>query len=318
MPPALRIRGNGGCTGNSRSVHVYDGTLLPGRKELRPALPLHFHDDWLPLSLKVETMSIAMISVPKWNPTWFLWISCLLVLLLLGRRRLRRTPKLCDLLKSENGAAYSLNLVLLTPLYTLMICFLIETTLMLNVQIGVDYAAYSAARSAIVWLPSEVTSLNTEQQLVDMVHLAATQALTPYASSLDSNRRADGAQDPTGDEGYLRAYKNAVTTGTTQVDDYVLKKRQYAMAATHVEFDPPLDVLLSGSHTANQSIRVTVKYEMPFNIPGVGIILGRRSAHGPGFVRELTASVELEMERAKTENGRLGIEYDSRPAGGGR
>jgi len=243
-----------------------------------------------------------------------LWLICLTILLVLGRQLSYRRPKIRRLVTSENGAAYSLSLALITPLYTLMICFLIELTLMLNVQIGVDYAAYAAARSAIVWLPAEVTPLNTQQQLVDMVHLAAAQAITPYASSLDKHRRSGSTTDAAGDEAYLAGYNDLVTTGTHQVASYVQQKRQYAMAATKVEFDPPLAALFGSSEA--EIVKATVRYEMPFNIPGVGMILGKKSASGIGYVRELTSTVTLQLERPKTKNGTLGFEYDSRPVNG--
>ncbi|MCA9008296.1 MAG: hypothetical protein KDB01_01050 [Planctomycetaceae bacterium] len=261
-------------------------------------------------------MSLALIQSLLWNPLSFLWIGCVIVLLVHGKRMSRPSFKLRKLLKSENGAAYSMSLALLTPLYTLMVCLLIELTLMLNVQIGVDYAAYSAARAAIVWLPAEVTPFNTRQQLVHMVHLAAAQALTPYASSLDKHHRSNGNPDPAGDEGYLTAYNALVTTGTHQQASYVQSKRQYAMAATRVKFDPPLEALLGPVSSPAPEVKVTVNYEMPFNTPGVGMILGRKSSSGIGYVRDLTSTVTLQLERPKTKNGSLGFEYDSRPAGG--
>lgn len=251
------------------------------------------------------------------NPFFIPWIGCVIILLVTGKYMSRPSFKLRKLLQSENGAAYSMSLALLTPLYTLMICLLIELTLMLNVQIGVDYAAYSAARSAVVWLPAEVTPRNTQQQLVHMVHLAAAQALTPYASSLDKHHRSDGNPDPAGDEAYLAAYDGAVTTGTHQQANYVQSKRQYAMAATSVKFDPPLESLFGPASSTAPEVKVTVNYEMPFNTPGVGMILGRKSSSGIGYVRDLTSTVTLQLERPKTKNGSLGFEYDSRPVGSG-
>ena len=266
--------------------------------------------------MKAAAMSFTFVRSLLWNPFCFLWIGCVIILLLLGKQMARPSFKLRKLLRSENGAAYSLSLDLLTPLYTLMICFLIELTLMLNVQIGVDYAAYSAARSAIVWLPAEVTPFNTQQQLIHMVHLAAAQALTPYASSLDKHRRSDGAEDAAGGEDYVKAYDQAVTTGKHQEANYVQSKRRYAMAATRVEFDPPLPQIFAASSSEAPTVKVTVHYEMPFNTPGVGMILGRKSSSGTGYVRELTSTVTLQLERPKTKNGSLGFEYDSRPVGG--
>ena len=247
----------------------------------------------------------------------FAVLACgVVALVLTGRAAPKSSQRMSALLASDDGAAYSLNLALLTPLYTLMICFLVELTLMLNVQLGVDYAAYSAARAAIVWLPAEVTPLNTQQQLVDMVHLAAAQAMTPYASSLKDHKRTDSRPDSSGEQAYLAAYNGLAKSGNLQSADYVTAKRRYAMAATSVSYSPPLTTLLNRPATADKLVKVTVNYEMPFNIPGVGRILGKRSTKGPGYVRVLSSTVSLEVERPKSKNGRLGWEYDSRPVGG--
>lgn len=219
------------------------------------------------------------------------------------------------LIQSEDGASYSLSLALTTPLYTLMICVLIELTLMMNVQIGVDLAAFAAARSASVWLPAEVTSRNTPQQSLDMIHRAAAHALTPYASSQEKHQRSDGPLDSQGDSDYMRMYRGLAGSRASQTETYVLRKRRYALAATRVEFEN-LNAASSAAPADRsiEEVRVTVRYEMPFNVPGVGILFGKRSSSGIGWVKELTSSVTLQIERPQTSDGHLGIEYDSRPA----
>ncbi|MBL8817753.1 MAG: hypothetical protein JNL58_17135 [Planctomyces sp.] len=222
---------------------------------------------------------------------------------------------LSSLIRSEDGASYSLSLALTTPFYTLMICVLIELTLMMNVQIGVDLAAFAAARSASVWVPAEVTSLNTPQQKYDMIHRAAAHALTPYSSSQEKHQRSDGPLDSQGDADYMRMYRGLADPRASQTETYVLRKRRYALAATRVEFEN----LNTASSTAPgdrsiEEVRVTVRYEMPFNVPGVGMIFGKRSSSGIGWVRELTSSVIFQIERPQTSDRHLGIEYDSRPA----
>lgn len=251
-----------------------------------------------------------------WNllPLSLLWLACAAVLYRLGRNIHLPKAAIRGFVRSDDGASYSLNLALVTPLYALMICFLIEITLMLNVQIGVDYAAFTAARSAIVWLPAEITQRNTAEQMPAMVHLAAAQALTPYASSLESNQRNDGASGGDGEQPYFEAYGQTAESGS-QTQEYVGRKRRYAMAATSISMKPSWEEILSTQDSGPQLVDVTVKYEMPFNVPGVGKILGRRSSSGPGYVRDLTATVTLELERPKSGDGTLGWDYDSRPAG---
>lgn len=215
------------------------------------------------------------------------------------------------LIRSDSGASYSLNLALVTPFYAMLICFVIEVTLMLNVQIGVDYAAFAAARSAAVWLPAEVTSTSRPAQLVRMVELAAIQAITPWSSSL-----ATPAGHSVVDDGaaiaYADAYRRLVTTGRAQSDRYTLRKWRYAASATRVEFDPPAAAIMAGRGGSPRELTVTVTYAMPFNIPLIGRMFGRATSSGT-YVRDLVSTVTVEVEQPKTADGTLGIEYDSRP-----
>ena len=114
------------------------------------------------LFLRPDTVSLLL-----------LWAACAVLLLRLGKKLTVGKFSLRRIVRNDEGAAYSLNLAILTPFYTLLVCLLIELTLLLNVQIGVDYAAFAAARSAAVWLCAETTSETDEDDLVQMVELAA-------------------------------------------------------------------------------------------------------------------------------------------------
>lgn len=219
---------------------------------------------------------------------------------------------LLSILRSEDGAAYSLNLAITSPFYVMIVCVLIEVTLMLNVQIGVDYAAFCAARSAIVWLPAETAGGSSPPEFEHMVHLAAVQAMTPYASSLDKHRRNDGPRVDQAERAYLDTYDRLTRNRNRLSANYVKSKRRYAAAATSVRFSPSLPVILAGRNK-DENVTVIVTYEMPFNIPVVGRIFGERSSAGPGYVRKLTSSATLMLERPRTGNGKLGFEYNSRP-----
>lgn len=214
-------------------------------------------------------------------------------------RRLRR---------SEKGAAYSLNMAITLPFYTVLVGFLIEWSLMQNVHVGVNYAAWAAARAAIVWLPAETTKLSTAAENVDMVRRAAVNAITPWSSSIAPV--PSGTSSAEGGDALLAGYQSAAL-GSQQQPSYVQKKWNYANAATRVEFDPPLEQLRSANPQEPQVVRVTVHYEMPFNLPGIGRLIGRHN--GRCWVRDLQKTVELKIERPATATGQLGISYDSRP-----
>ena len=217
-------------------------------------------------------------------------------------RRIKR------LVRSDKGAAYSLNMAITLPFYALLIGFLVEWSLMHNVHVGVNYAAWVAGRAAIVWLPAEKTSLSNRQDNADMVRRAAVNAITAWSSSIATP--ASAAVNSAGAEAYLTGYQSAAI-GQQQQPSYVQKKWNYANAATRVEFDPPVEQLSTLNPGEPQVVRVTVHYEMPFNLPGIGRLFGRHN--GAGWVRDIQSTVELKLERAKTRTGQLGFEYDSRP-----
>jgi hypothetical protein len=225
----------------------------------------------------------------------------------LRRCRQQTTAWLQGFLQADDGAAYSFGLAITLPLYALLIALLVEIALLLNVQVGVDYAAWCAARSAAVWLPAEITTLSSAQQNEDMVRRAAVNAISAWASA---NATAPAASDPRGADAVLLGYRS-FARGRQQSSDYVLRKWNYANAATRVEFQPTLEQLRMNSQTQMQVVRVTVHYEMPFQLPAVGLLLGRRGRSG--WVRDLQSSVELTMERPKSANGSMGIGYTSRP-----
>jgi Flp pilus assembly protein TadG len=216
--------------------------------------------------------------------------------------------ELWKLAAGDRGVAYSLSFAITLPFYALLIGFLVEVALMLNVHVGMDYAAWSAARAASVWIPAEQTKLTTGDVNADMVRRAAVNAISAWSNA---NAVAPVSSADRGAQAILDGYK-ARCLGARQSDMYVLRKWNYANSATRVEFDPPLQQLLQPRPVTPETVRVTVHYEMPFNLPGIGRLLGRRGRNG--WVRDLKATAELRLERPLSTTGRMGIEYDSHPA----
>lgn len=237
-----------------------------------------------------------------------LWWSVCTAILLCAIFRLRRRSRATSLATDQRGAAYSLNLVMIAPFYTLLIAVIVECTLMMIVKIGVTYAAYSAARSAIVWMPAEVDRARQEK----MVHLAAAQALTPFASSSPLHVAGAGRAGYVGgpeDQAYYRAYR-AYANGDAPAD-YLSRKRQYALAATQVltqvtparRFGDPME----------RDVTVTVRYHMPFHVPGVGRIFGSLPPWSGArfYTRTIESTATLQLENPVSRRRTLGIRYDS-------
>ena len=249
--------------------------------------------------------------------TQYLMLATGLGVLLSAAQNGRMRPlNVSKFLREDDGAAYSIGMTLVTPFYTLLICVVIECTLMMVVKMGTYHAALAAARSASVWLPAEQTDGYATHPGPGMVQLAAVQAMTPFSSSTARHRVQRTVFDDVGDANYDQAYRKWAATSELQSERYVQLKREYAAEATSIHFDPPLPELMQNprSRLADESVAVTVIYEMPMNVPGVGRIFGSRSSL-PGasfYSRKISSTVTLNLERPRSVNRRLGIEYDSR------
>ena len=76
------------------------------------------------------------------------------LILAAGLIRLARTahrPRLAVLHRDEQGITYSMNYVLVIPIYLLIVCMVVEATFLVTAKIGTMYAAHAGARSAVVW-----------------------------------------------------------------------------------------------------------------------------------------------------------------------
>lgn len=248
------------------------------------------------------------------SPIVYLWVfSVGIGVVLLSRLPCPKWRGFTSVIREEDGAGYSLSLALLTPLYTLLVCVVIECTLLLVVKIGVTQAAFAAARSASVWLPAEQVGDTSDARLVGMVHLAAVNSLAPFASSLDSHRVSTSTP-----AGFANSFHEVYTTfvggGQKQIRDYSRQKWNYAFAATNVSFDPPLrELMRPRRRDHDEVIEVTVTYEMPFNTSAAGMVFGSPSdLPGANFYsRKVSSSFQLQLERPQSGDRSLGIEYDS-------
>ena len=225
---------------------------------------------------------------------------CVVALLVL-MRILR--PKLVSLaprvlVRDEHGSFYTISLVLVLPLYVLLICLIIESALMMVVKLGTVYSAYSAARSAMVWLP-------TDPVRKDKVQLAAIQSMTPFASSFkrhQQHRMISVHTNNRHNQNYFAAYQRMPSNRQTR--KYVSHKRNYAALATTTEIEAP-------ANNPDGEITVTVSYEMPFNLPGAGRVFGRR-APWPGArfrTRKITSKVRFTLQGPRGRRRTLGIGY---------
>ena len=77
------------------------------------------------------------------------------LILRLSRGRLQLAV-LRGLHRDQRGAVQSLSFVLTLPVFLFIMLFIVQLSLITMARISVEYAAYAAARSAIVWFPANL------------------------------------------------------------------------------------------------------------------------------------------------------------------
>lgn len=99
------------------------------------------------------------------------WMGVLIVAFLLARLLLRfsgarlNLRRLAALHSDQDGAVQSLSFVLTLPLFVMIVLFIVQVSQLMIGIACVQYAAYAAARAAVVWVPSN-TGQETENQFM--------------------------------------------------------------------------------------------------------------------------------------------------------
>lgn len=205
--------------------------------------------------------------------------------------RLPGPPTLRRLAADEDGAAYTLSYVMVIPMYAILICLIIESVLMLTAKLGTVYAAFAAARSASVW-----SSATTWEKAMEKAKFAATKSMTPFASGTHGGLLNAVSSESAA---YVAEYHLYVKRPIS--DKFLLSKFGYAKK--HVKVD------IAGPPTAwDAPIVAKVTYEFPFNIPGIGRILGRRSFDG-NYYFNITSIATVPNEAPQDNRKTIGIGY---------
>jgi Flp pilus assembly protein TadG len=195
----------------------------------------------------------------------------------------------------EGGAAYSLSLVMVIPLFALLICLIIEAALILTVKMGTNYAAFAAARTASVW-----SAHTTWEKTTEKANRAAFKTMVPFASGTQSfiSNVPDSPEVLDGALQYWGAYE--AYAADSQSKKYLAAKYGYASRNVKVSIEGP-------PQNSGNPIVARVTYQYPFNIPGIGRILGDR---GPdGYFFPITSTATIPNEGPQDGRKTIGIGY---------
>ena len=203
-----------------------------------------------------------------------------------------QSPILSRLAFDEDGGAYTLSYVMVVPFVMLFMCLIVETTLMLSAKLGTVYAGFAGARVATVW--SSATNWDNAEERIEQ---AAVKAFVPFASG-SVTRTGDGEAEIDVDA-YYESYSEYVDDPVSEA--YVRKKYKNAASSLTITTDGPPE-------NWDSDITVTVKYECPFRIPGIGRLLGEKGSDG-GYYFPLTSKVTLTNDGPQNDEQKLGIGY---------
>lgn len=207
----------------------------------------------------------------------------------------RRRRGLWRFVYDEEGAAYSLSLVMVIPILALMICLIIEGALILTAKLGTVYAAFAAARTASVW-----SSHTTWEKTEEKAQKAALQAMVPFASGTQSLLSNVPTDSDTVKDGaiYIGAYE--VFAKDPQAVKYLAAKYGYASRNVKVEIEGP-------PTKSDTPITAKVTYQFPFNVPGIARILGDK---GPdGYFFNISSTATIPNEGPRDDRKTIGIGY---------
>lgn len=262
---------------------------------------------------------------------WAIWALSLLALVLLVRRafRFHKWSGASAFASDERGASYALSYVLTFPFYLLLMCLIIQATLILMVKMGTVYAAYAAARTAVVWRPSQPERPTSTDERYDYTlekaERAAALAMTPFSTGYEHHlnglfpwarlnlfSQADalayenmyntiGSYNASVDRSNYLYFLRRFDTDALAKKQYVKNKLLFASHATDVEFDEELVPW-------NEDVQVTVSYTMPMHVPAVGRVFG--DWYRPFFAKIVSTTATLPSEAAETESHRINIPYD--------
>lgn len=199
-----------------------------------------------------------------------------------GRRgRFARIPV------SERGS-YSVSLLMALPTFVTLLAMFVQCTCLMLAKLGTIYAAYAAARSAMVWIPSDAPSSVIEAQ----VHLAAAKALAPFASSNPNHQESAVADLPVDAVNAFADAYEAMAAEPIATREVLAQKLRNSFGTVEAPW------VFVASASGDRLIQLNLKYHAPLAVPGLGLLLGKEVAGTEGnfFAREIETTVTMTCE----------------------
>lgn len=233
---------------------------------------------------------------------WILWIlsaSACVAITWWGLANLS-WRSLLNVHRDEQGSAYTLAYAGVIPVYAVLMCLVVETSLALVAKFGTLYAGYSAARTAVVWLPH-----SQQDETEAKVQEAAVQSFVPFSNGLEELSAVDQGASGANVDRYIAAYKEHVQDPKSI--RYLRAKYLYAEKALTTSFER--QPRANSQEAWEYDVVATVQYKYAFHIPIIGRFVGTSSPDG--FFWGITSRVRLTGEAPQNPEQSLGIRYAS-------
>ncbi len=181
---------------------------------------------------------------------------------LLTRRR--RRP-----VRGAEAGGVLIEFVAVIPILLMLVLILVQSSLLMGGNICVHYAAFCAARSAIVTIPIDADNeprnvmLASElSQKFERIKHAAVMAVLPISAGAEEVQQADAG---TLTDGLKQLFEDYGEDPPGWLDERLRRKLQYARDYTNVTIAPPVE---GGSrYGPHEDIRVKVKHTLYLSVP---------------------------------------------------
>ena len=186
--------------------------------------------------------------------------------------------------RDDKGTA-ALEFALVFPIAFVIVLIMIQSSLLVAGNIAVHYAAYAAARAAIVWIPEDASLEEPRNVLagtdgsIKMGHIraAAVYAVMPVSASNPVGGGSTEGDFAAIQQGIERFYQLYGINVPNWVRTMLPGKFAYAWNHTSVWVDPPANGESYGDH---ETIQVHVRHDLYLAVPYVNRIFGHSLCPG--------------------------------------
>ncbi len=197
----------------------------------------------------------------------------------LGRTRRENRPR-----PTEAGTA-AIEFALLFPFALMIVLVMIQSMLLAVGNLAVHHAAYAAARSAVVWVPENlshdeprnITASPESSAKFHRVRLAAVYAVMPVSAGNGGPGGSDPGSAAIIQDGLERFWQLYGSSAPRWVQTMLEGKCHYAWNFTEVSLSPPSDGNAYGDH---ETLRVQVRHTLYLSVPYANRIFGDSLASG--------------------------------------